>query len=149
MSLADLEGQKGQKRINPGRLVAPHVDPRRRWEAVTAQGLHSPGGLFTLCPGFSITQRQWRRGESRQPRTIRPSSCYPAVIVEAMRNNSKDDGCSTLRRDIISGKTIRSVPAGTKLPCLSPGFIGGSIIKALFLRLDRLWLVKNLNNGRT
>lgn len=99
------------------------------------------GGLFTLP---WITQRQWRRAS-----TIRPSSCYPAVIVEAVRNNSEDDGCSTLRRDIISGKTIRSVPAGTKLPCLSPGFIRGSIIKALFLRWDRLWLVKIGNNGRT
>lgn len=104
------------------------------------------GGLFTLPWIFSHTETM-AVGESHRASTIRTSSCYPAVIVEAMRNDSKDDGCSTLRHDIISGKTIRSVPAGTKLPFLSPGFIRGSIIKALFLRWDRLWLVKIETTG--
>lgn len=140
MSLANLE-KEDKSALTPGRLLSPHVDPRRRWEAVTARGLHSAGGLFTLPWIFNHTETM-APGESHRASTIRPSSCYPAVIVEAMRNNSKDDGCSTLRRDIISGKTIRSVPAGTELPLLSPGFIRGSIIKALFLRWDRLWLVK-------
>lgn len=48
-----------------------------------------------------------------------------ASIVEAMCNNSRDDGCSTPRHNIISGKMIRLMPAGAKLPLPAPALSGG------------------------
>lgn len=48
---------------------------------------------------------------------IHLSSYYHAFIVEAVCNevDAKDDGCFTLRHNIIPGKMIPWVPAGAQL----------------------------------
>lgn len=144
MSLANLEKCKKkqkQKNINLATFSSRrYVNLKCYAKAVAARarGLWLPGLGFRshthrdTMPPVELHAEQVGSGQS---------SCYPAFIVEAMRNNSKDDGCSTLRHNIIWGKMIRLMPAGTKLPRLFPGW-GGSIIKALFLRWDWLLLVK-------
>lgn len=127
----DLGAAWSAAHIRPVLLVIHVIGKPGETENGRNQSKRSAGRGKAFLPGFSITQRQCHRA-----RGIQRSSRYAAFIVGAMRNNSKDDGCSTLRHNTIIGgkRSARCQQEQNSLP-FPRLYWRGSIIKALFLLL--------------